>query len=53
MVQVICAWCGKNMGQKPGPDGKVSHGMCPACRENAQKEMDAYFERERKRQAAS
>lgn len=30
----ICAWCGKEMGRKPGL-GKSgeSHGICPECRQ--------------------
>ena len=26
----ICAWCGKDMGMKPGGEG-VTHGMCDEC----------------------
>lgn len=38
----VCAWCGKDMGEKPpygGPGGKfdkeVTHGMCDECSEKA------------------
>ena len=30
-MHITCAWCGKDMGTKPGPHGKTSHSMCPAC----------------------
>jgi hypothetical protein len=30
MIQVVCAWCQKLMGEKPG-DGGVSHGICEGC----------------------
>lgn len=31
-LKVVCAWCGKDMGEKEG-DGVegVSHGMCEEC----------------------
>ena len=31
-MTVVCAWCGKDIRTKPGPD-EVSHGICPACLE--------------------
>ncbi len=31
-MTVVCAWCGKDLGTKPGPD-EVSHGICGACLE--------------------
>jgi len=30
-MKVVCAWCGKDLGEKPGPTGKVSHGICEDC----------------------
>lgn len=27
---IICAWCGKHLGTKPGGDG-VTHGICADC----------------------
>jgi hypothetical protein len=32
-MRAECAWCGKHLGDKPGPDGAVTHGICNACRE--------------------
>ena len=30
----ICAWCGKEMGRKPGlGQSGESHGICPECRQ--------------------
>jgi len=31
MMKVQCAWCRAPMGEKPGPAGMVSHGICPGC----------------------
>lgn len=27
----ICSGCRKNMGQKPGDPGKISHSICREC----------------------
>jgi len=27
----VCAWCGKEMGRKPGPENEITHGACPEC----------------------
>lgn len=33
-IVVICAWCGQEMGRKPGlGQSGVSHGLCPECEE--------------------
>ena len=32
-MQVVCAWCGRNMGLRRGPYGATSHGICLQCRE--------------------
>jgi hypothetical protein len=32
VIQVICAWCGKSLGQKDGEGIEgISHGICPEC----------------------
>lgn len=31
MARAKCAWCGADMGERPGPDGMVTHGICPDC----------------------
>ncbi len=33
-MKVICAWCGKDLGEKPGCedlDFPITHGMCDEC----------------------
>jgi uncharacterized C2H2 Zn-finger protein len=46
-----CAWCGKDMGTKPGPDGETTHGMCPECLARIEKE-EGMSETERRHAAA-
>jgi len=32
VIKVVCAWCGKDMGEKDGQGQEgVSHGMCEEC----------------------
>lgn len=31
MMQVICANCGKSLGEQMGPDELTSHGLCSVC----------------------
>jgi len=39
---IICAWCGKRLGEKPPLEDKsVTHGICTKCA----KELDADDER--------
>ena len=33
-MNVVCAWCGCSLGQRKGPFGKTSHGVCEQCRES-------------------
>jgi hypothetical protein len=33
-LRVVCAWCGRDMGEKPGVPGEpgaISHGLCDQC----------------------
>jgi len=31
-IQVVCAWCGKHLGTKPGDAAlSVSHSICEDC----------------------
>lgn len=39
LMQVICAWCGADLGTKPGRDG-VSHGMCSACKAEFDRQLE-------------
>lgn len=31
-MKAECAWCGKELGLRPGPDGQTTHGICDDCR---------------------
>jgi hypothetical protein len=33
IMQVICAYCKKKMGEKPSQHPGDSHGVCPECLE--------------------
>lgn len=50
-IQVICAWCQKDMGTKSGNcrDG-VSHGMCRQCQQQIREEM---YQRKAEKNAAA
>jgi len=40
-IKIVCAWCGKSMGAKPGDAVlPVSHGICPECSDKFQSEID-------------
>ncbi len=41
MIIVICGWCHAFMGDKPGPAGMVSHGLCKSCEAKLNAELDA------------
>ena len=41
MMKVVCAWCGRDMGEQLGPVGLVSHGMCSECEK---KESPSHYE---------
>jgi hypothetical protein len=30
-IQIVCAWCKKDMGTKEGETNDVSHSICPSC----------------------
>ena len=32
-MNVVCAWCGSDLGMRNGPLGTTSHGICSHCRE--------------------
>ena len=31
MMRVVCCECKREMGEKMGPDGVVTHGICAEC----------------------
>jgi len=41
MMDVVCAYCKKDMGRKEGPEGRVSHGICEACLAKLLPEIEA------------
>jgi hypothetical protein len=34
-----CAWCGTDMGERPGPAGVVTHGICGPCADMMVRDM--------------
>ncbi len=30
-MKKVCCACGKDLGEVPGPPGRVTHGFCEAC----------------------
>lgn len=41
MMKISCSWCGRSMGEKPGPAGMTSHSMCASCSAIINAELDA------------
>ncbi|KKM90011.1 hypothetical protein LCGC14_1242910 [marine sediment metagenome] len=41
-MKVICAWCGRDMGETQGPSDQVSHGICSACLALEMLELDRW-----------
>lgn len=40
-IRVLCAWCGAVMvDAPPGPNGEISHGICPACESSFDEEPE-------------
>ena len=40
-IQVVCSWCGKHLGTKPGDAAMpVSHSICPECARKLSAEAD-------------
>ena len=43
-MQAVCAWCGLDLGRRECTQeqaGKVSHGICPVCRDKMGRELAA------------
>jgi hypothetical protein len=37
----LCAWCGAVIvDAPPGPNGEISHGICPVCESSFDEELD-------------
>jgi hypothetical protein len=39
-MKVQCGWCSASMGEKPGPVGTTSHGLCKNCATRLNGELD-------------
>ena len=40
-MRVTCAWCGKDLGEKPPLEDKsITHGMCRECLEKELKKAE-------------
>lgn len=39
-MRIVCAWCGADLGTKPGPADKVTHGCCERCMAKMLDELD-------------
>ena len=38
-MKIICAWCGKHLGEKPPyDDDSVTHGICAECARKAEED---------------
>jgi len=47
-MEIKCAWCGKFLGTKEcegqiDKNYRISHGICPECKEKVMREMDEDF----------
>ena len=43
-MNVVCAWCGKDMGEKNGKGVEgVSHGLCQECLAELEATIDEIF----------
>ncbi len=41
-MRIVCGWCGNYMREDGNPDGKISHGICPACEKKMDKDLDQF-----------
>lgn len=41
MMKVVCSWCHREMGEKMGPDGLTTHGICKTCFEEVENKLEA------------
>lgn len=48
-MKVKCAWCGKDMGEKPPlDDDSTTHGMCEDCFKKTMEDIDKITQEEAK-----
>jgi len=47
IIKYECAWCGKELRpptqEEKGDDVVISPGICPACQEEARRELARYY----------
>jgi len=49
-MEVVCAWCGKKLGEKPPyEDKEVTHGMCQNCYDKERRKRKRLKKEEEKR----
>lgn len=46
-MKAICAWCGVELGTRPGPASSVTHGVCQRCAQNVLASLGIRLERDR------
>ncbi len=42
-MKIECAWCGKDQGEKEGPEEHVTHGICEVCADKLLKQDQEEF----------
>lgn len=33
-MKAVCAWCQRDLGERPGPADAITHGICSPCSDN-------------------
>lgn len=46
-MTAICAWCGSQLGQRHGPAGSITHGVCQRCAARVLASIGIRIERDR------
>lgn len=39
-LKIVCAWCNKDMGEKPSQQSGITHGICESCKQKALKKLE-------------
>jgi nitrous oxide reductase accessory protein NosL len=40
-MKSVCAWCQIDLGERPGPEEKITHGICEPCKSRIMADIDA------------
>jgi hypothetical protein len=43
-VKKVCCVCGKDLGEVPGPNGRLTHGFCEMCYRSELQAWEAMFD---------